>query len=535
MSTVPYVEEPIGNINDRRPVREAQPIKETWKGRLWDTLDLPSDQRKLLFKVDAVMLTFASLGYLKNLDQQNINNAFLSGMKEDLGMHGNELVTAVTIWTVGYVIGQIPSNLLLTRFEPRFVIPALELGWGIATLGSYAVKSYKSLYALRFLVGLFESGFYPGIHYILGCWYTPREIGKRAMIFWLAGSIGSMFSGFLQAAAYTQLNGVHGLAGWRWLFIIDAIITLPIALLGFVFFPSAPLQDKKAWWLNQEEHELAQWRLTSIGRAGRSEWTKAKFKKLFSSWHTYVILGLMLKIWNNGGGQQAMGYWLKSFNANPALVPGVHFSVPEINQLPLITRAIFIISAIAYAWLSDGPFKGRRWPFIYVNAVCSLIFAGVLLKIDLYANITGTKVLYWFQDFGSGAGPLILTWIIEICSDDTEKRALLVAAGNDLAYVFQSIMPNFVWKTVDFPEARKGWTYSLCLAVLLILWTTLILILLRRDEKKALRSQAAIASDVAIPNSPVESSSDNRQDEKDRDDYSPSIDNLSNPAALNKV
>ncbi|OCF60227.1 pantothenate transporter [Kwoniella mangroviensis CBS 10435] len=433
MSTIPYVEEPVGNIHDKKPPREIETIKSTWKGRLWDTFDLPSDQRKLLFKVDAVMLTFASLGYLKNLDQQNINNAFLSGMKEDLDRHGNELVTAVTIWTVGYVIGQIPSNLLLTRLEPRFVIPSLELLWGIATLASYAVKSYKSLYALRFLVGLFESGFYPGIHYILGCWYSPREIGKRAMIFWLAGSIGSMFSGFLQAAAYTNLNGVHGLAGWRWLFIIDAIITLPIALLGYAFFPSAPLQDKKAWWLTQEEHELAQWRLTSIGRAGRSKWNKDKFKKLFKSWHTY-ILPFLYVIWNNGGGQQAMGYWLKSFNATPAPVPGVHFSVPEINQ------------------------------------PCSLIFAATLLKIDLYANITGTKVLYWFQDFGSGAGPLILTWINEICSDDTEKRALLVAAGNDLAYVFQSIMPNFVWKTVDFPEARKGWTYSLCLAVLLSEW-----------------------------------------------------------------
>lgn len=105
--------------------------------------------------------------------------------------------------------------MLLTRFEARLVIPALGLGWGIATLGSYAVKNYQALYALRFLVGLFESGFYPGIHYLLGSWYTPRELGKRAMIFWLAGSLSNMFSGFLQAAAYRNLNGVHGLADWR--------------------------------------------------------------------------------------------------------------------------------------------------------------------------------------------------------------------------------------------------------------------------------------------------------------------------------
>jgi hypothetical protein len=103
------------------------PIR-SWKGYVWDTWDLPSEQRRLLFKVDAVVLTFASLGYfLKNLDQTNVNNAFLSGMKEDLGMWGNELVTSTSIWTVGYVVGQVPSNLLLTRVSPRWVIPSVSI------------------------------------------------------------------------------------------------------------------------------------------------------------------------------------------------------------------------------------------------------------------------------------------------------------------------------------------------------------------------------------------------------------------------
>lgn len=165
----------------------------------------------------------------------------------------------------------------------------LELGWGICTLATYRVNSYKSLYALRFFVGLFESGFYPGIHYLIGGWYTPREIGKRAMIFWLAGSIGTMFSGFLQAAAYTNLSGVGGLEGWRWLFIIDAIITIPIALFGYIFLPGIPLQDKKEWWLTEEQHQLAISRLNQVGRAGRSPWSKAKVRKLFSTWHIYIL------------------------------------------------------------------------------------------------------------------------------------------------------------------------------------------------------------------------------------------------------
>ncbi|KAF4495287.1 transporter [Fusarium agapanthi] len=336
-----------------------EPVK-TWKGYIWDTWELPQDQRRLLFKVDAFILTFASLGYfLKNIDQTNINNAFLSGMQEDLEMFGNQLVTS-----------------------------------------------------------FFESGFYPGIHYMLGSWYTPREIGKRAMLFWLAGSVGSMFSGFLQGAAYTNLNGVHGRAG-----------------------------------------------------------------------------SLLYILWNNGNPQAAMGYWLKSFNDQPPPVPGTSFTVPEINNcksshqlLPIPSTAIFLVMALAWGWLSDGPLQGARWPFIYSGAILIIIFNIILLKMPLYSNVDGRKVVYWLGNIGHGAGPLILSWINEICSADTEKRALIVAIANDLAYVVQAVVPVFMWKTTDFPAAKKGYTYSTILQVLLILETAFIQVLLWRDRRKPSRS-----------------------------------------------
>lgn len=175
-------------------------------------------------------------------------------MQEDLSMYGNQLVTSTSIWTVGYVIGQIPSNLLLTRLSPRIVIPTVcqrpACSFGLTSLTDFILSARSRLgsrndrhicsFILQGAVCFeipgwvvrvsqttgsishsghslfpFRSGFYPGIHYLLGSWYTPRELGKRAMIFWLAGSMGQLFSGFLQAAAYTGLNGVHGRAGWR--------------------------------------------------------------------------------------------------------------------------------------------------------------------------------------------------------------------------------------------------------------------------------------------------------------------------------
>ena len=109
------------------------------------------------------------------------------------------------------------------------------------------------------------------------------------MIFWLAGSIGQMFSGFLQAAAYTHLSGVSGMAGWRWLFIVDGIITVPLALMGYIFIPNLPQDGKKTWWITEEERQLSVSRMQVIGRAGREPWTKAKVRKILLSWHTYLL------------------------------------------------------------------------------------------------------------------------------------------------------------------------------------------------------------------------------------------------------
>lgn len=83
--------------------------KRTWRSFFWDTFDKSPEERKFLFKLDAVILTFASLGYfIKYLDQVNVTNAYVSGMKEDLGLYGNELNYMTTVWTVGYVVGEIP-------------------------------------------------------------------------------------------------------------------------------------------------------------------------------------------------------------------------------------------------------------------------------------------------------------------------------------------------------------------------------------------------------------------------------------------
>ncbi|ROW08664.1 hypothetical protein VPNG_06448 [Cytospora leucostoma] len=432
--------------------------KRTWRSYLWDTFDKSPEERRFLFKLDAVILTFASLGYfIKYLDQVNINNAYVSGMKEDLNLHGNELNYMTTIWTVGYVIGEVPINMLLTRVRPSILIPACEVVWSVLTIVMCKVTSAKQIYVLRFFVGLAESGFYPGMQYIIGSWYRKDELAKRSCIFHASGAIGTMFSGYFMAAVY-HLGGVDGFKGWQWLFIINTVISLPIAVAGFFLFPDVP-EICRAWYLTKDEIALAQKRVALEGRAGRGKYTVAKFKKIFSSWHIYLLTFLYF-CFNNGngyGGQPAFALWLKSES----------YPTVSVNTYPTITPALQVVSTLTYAWASDTVCRGARWPPVVFSAVNSLV---INISLSIWNIPVGWKwACYILQGLGGGISGLLFAWAHEICSDDNEERALVVGTMNEMAYVFQAWLPLLIWQEVDAPQFHKGFMTMIFIAAALII------------------------------------------------------------------
>lgn len=122
--------------------------------------------------------------------------------------------------------------------------------------------------------------------------------------------------------------------------------------------------------------------MQAIGRAGTEPWSRAKVKKIMLSWHTY-LLPLCYVLWNNGNPQLASGYWYKSFNKKPHPVPGHTYTVAQINDLPLPTTGIAIVMALTWAWISDGVFRGRRWPFIYGGAVVTVSLYFMILDVGV--------------------------------------------------------------------------------------------------------------------------------------------------------
>lgn len=98
----------------------------------------------------------------------DVDNAYVSGLQEDLKLHGNELVELQTMYTVGAVVGQLPFAYLFTKFPMSWVIPFLDIMWGVFTLLQYRVNSFGEMMVYRFFVGWFEAAFFPGMHYIFG-------------------------------------------------------------------------------------------------------------------------------------------------------------------------------------------------------------------------------------------------------------------------------------------------------------------------------------------------------------------------------
>lgn len=177
---------------------------------------------------DNHILTLTYLVFIKWLDQGNINNAYVSGMKEELHLSGNQYSLFGTFYNIGYLLFEIPSMMLISRPSlSRYYPPTMELLWGIVTFCQARLRNEHDIFGIRFLMGVLETPAASGSIYILTSWYRADEVFKRAGVWYVSSNVGSMFGGYLQAAAYTNLNGVLGMDGWRWLFIIVSILWLP--------------------------------------------------------------------------------------------------------------------------------------------------------------------------------------------------------------------------------------------------------------------------------------------------------------------
>ncbi|WAO87202.1 Hypothetical protein NCS54_00450500 [Fusarium falciforme] len=445
----------------------------------WYPSEYSSEERKLLFKLDVSILVFACLCFfVKFLDQTNISNAYVSGLKEDFGLYGNELNYFNVCYYTAYVVFQVPGMLLMSRPAlARWLLPTLEVLWGIVTFAQSRVTNVHQLYAARFLVGMLEAPVFAGTHFILGSWYSGPELFKRAGTWFICNPLGSMVSGYLQAAAYTNLSGVGGMPGWKWLFIIDGIFTIPVAFLGFIIFPGVP-DSPRPFFLTENDISLAKQRLERyrIRRPGKIG--KDVFKRTIKRWHIWVFVFCYICMIISSYPSSYMNLWLKDEG----------YSVGKINTLPTVTSAITMVAS----WL--GTTLASIYPswIIYTIVEGSCMFATICMIVW---NIPkGLKFFAWYLFGVSGcASPILYSTVNTIVKDDSEERALIMGSMMTFGYSFYIWVPLLLFPTAGpngAPRWRKGWPVTL--VFFFLLWSGFItaIVLYKKSSKKRAETPA---------------------------------------------
>ncbi|CDS09767.1 hypothetical protein LRAMOSA02444 [Lichtheimia ramosa] len=208
-----------------------------------DTTSVVLDQkekRRLMFKLDRRIVPYLALLYLCSfLDRVNIGNAKIAGIVDDLGMSESMFNWALSIFFIGYVIFEVPANLFLKLIGPRYWISLIMLVWGVIMAAMSACKNGPGLLAARFFLGLAEAGLFPGIAFYLSVWYPRRHQSVRISMVWASSTIAGAFGG-MAAYGIMYMDGIQGLHGWQWIFILEALPTLCLTIVTFFYLPDYP-------------------------------------------------------------------------------------------------------------------------------------------------------------------------------------------------------------------------------------------------------------------------------------------------------
>ncbi|KFZ04365.1 hypothetical protein V502_10206 [Pseudogymnoascus sp. VKM F-4520 (FW-2644)] len=401
----------------------------------------PEEAKKILWKIDRRLLSVVGLVYcISLLDRGNFALANSAGMKKDLELSvGNRYSLIALIFFVPYIIFEFPSTILIRIVGPRLFISGICMTWGILMIGSGFVNNWHELFGIRILL---RAGFFPGSVYLLSTWYSRYDVHKRFSFFYLIGSMSSALGGIL-SYAFSRMDGVAGIAGWRWIFIMEGIITCLIATLGVLLIVEFPEKAAQSWnFLSERE---ASWVVQQINN-DRNDVTPEKFNL-----GRYCREALDVRLWLFGllffcvlTTPYAVAFFL------PAILGSMGFNTAESQYLtaPPYFAAAFLM--LGTAWFGDK-YKVRGPGII----ACSILTIIGLVLIG-FTKTTGVRYFGVFLTV-SGANsniPAIMAYQANNIVGQTRRAmgsALLVGMGG-----VGGIAGSLVFRSQDYPLYRPG-------------------------------------------------------------------------------
>ncbi|KAG6831616.1 hypothetical protein H0H87_004678 [Tephrocybe sp. NHM501043] len=246
------------------------------------------DEKKLLKKIDLALIPWLSLLYLLSfLDRTSIGNAKLYNLTTDLHIDDRQYLLSLTIFFFSYALFEVPSNVFLKRLRPSIWLSVLMLFWGIMMTLQGVVHNFGGLMGMRWMLGLFEAGLFPGVNYYLSCWYKRSEFGIRAAVFFTAASVSGAFGGLL-AAAISNMDGIGGKPAWAWIFILEGLATVLAGVASFWIIQDFPDTAK---FLTEAERTVVVRRLQGDDQFSAAGGEKLEMKYIWQAikdWKTWI-------------------------------------------------------------------------------------------------------------------------------------------------------------------------------------------------------------------------------------------------------
>ncbi|KGT87547.1 MFS transporter [Enterobacter cancerogenus] len=355
--------------------------------------------------------------FVANLDKTNISIAALQ-MNADLGLTTSMYGLGVGMFYISYILFEIPSNVIMTKVGARRWIARIMITWGIVSAGMAFVHTANQLYVMRFLLGMAEAGFAPGIIYYIACWF-PKSNRARAMSFFYMGSVSASIIGLPVSGAILNMHGIADIAGWRWLFALEGI---PALILGCLVLWRLPDSPEQAPWLNSQQKSWLRDRLqqdnadVAIGK--NHSWLSALKDK------TVLLLSLVwfLQAFGSIGITLFMPLIIKSMAAEQS-----NFVISLLSAVPFIMACLFMYLNGRH---SDRT-RERSW-----HLGLPLILSGLALATAIFTANLWVAYLLLVLTVGFNFALTPIFWAVT-----TEKLAGVAAAAS---IAFINTVANFV-------------------------------------------------------------------------------------------
>lgn len=386
-----------------------------------------------------------TIAYLFNyLDRTSLGFAALT-MNKQLGLSPGQFGLAAGILFVGYCLFEVPSNLLLYRFGARRWLARIMISWGIISAATAFVVGPNSFYALRLLLGIAEAGFFPGVTFFLAAWF-PTQYRTRMLAWFLIGIPLSSLIGGPVCGLLLQMDGIWGLAGWQWLFLMVSLPCIPLGLLTLRFLADRP---ESAAWLTPGERDA----LNAVLSAEVRERPPASWLAALQDSRVLILAAIQFGFTL---GSYGIGIWL------PLILKEYHLSNLAIGWMAAIPYLFASAGMIVWARYVDR--KGRR--IVNLAIACFLGGAGLVAPImsgslavalvgfsAALVGVTSARAIFWtiptrfltgaaaagglafinsIGTIGGFAGPSMMGWLKEFSGSYiiglTAMAAIMIAA-----------------------------------------------------------------------------------------------------------